>query len=50
MKRKLGMNSDCYEGMPEEIMLELIKEAGFHSFFTDSKDLAKNSSVEKKGR
>lgn len=33
MKRKLGINCDCYEGVWEVEMLELIKEAGFQCFF-----------------
>lgn len=41
MKRRLGMNSDCYGGVSEETMLGLMKEAGFHNFFTGPKELAK---------
>ena len=39
MKRKLGINCDCYEGIAETEMLELIKKVGFQSFFIGPKFL-----------
>ena len=37
MKRKLGMNCDACQGLTELEALELIKKAGFDSFFLGSK-------------
>ena len=36
MKRKLGINVGCIAGMPQLEQIELIREAGFETFFTGS--------------
>lgn len=38
MRRKLGINCDCYDGVSEVEMLEVIKKAGFQCFFKGPRD------------
>lgn len=40
MTRRLGINCDCYEGVSETDMLELIKKAGFQCFFKGPRNFA----------
>lgn len=48
MKRKLGINSDCFYGIDDVSALEFISKAGFETFMTSRVDLESVSAIKKK--